>query len=514
MKKSFSVNIGYRLFNIDEDAYERLSRYLENVKVKLNAEGSDEVIKDIEIRVAELLSTRMTPSREVVVLSDIEFVISELGEPEQIEDFSDGKDESKKQESREDRRLFRDPDDRVFGGVCSGLASFFDVEALWVRIAFVILFLFGGSGLLIYLILWLVVPVASTSAEKLQMKGRKVNVNNLSDRVRDEFDHVRSSFTKKKKGNPQTQAHTAKTGGSIIESDAFKTLLYIFGAIGGFFLIAFSLIFLAGFTLSFFADISYMVHSSDLGVSASFCDMIFFMTTNRLVGWMSIVSILFVVGIPLISMLIIGLKLIFRFRFPVKWYNRIASSIWGIAFVALSAIVIYHVVYYSNSASESKTIVVPKSEKVLEISLSGKTPDIFNSNGSAQIPWYFSENNGAMQLLLQTELEFEPELNDSATRIVAHLRNSGDLTTLAYNDWVPQVQDSSKIIIPKWQPSGEGSFHLAEVEIYLPVGTRLSLTPEVRQMLNMQGELDNVLMTYSEFVMTPEGLRPAFNKPE
>jgi len=367
----------------------------------------------------------------------------------------------------------------------------------------------GGSGLLIYLVLWLVVPVAATSAEKLQMKGRKVNVNNLSDRVRDEFNHVRNSF-RSKKGNPTTQAHTAKTGGrSVIESEAFKSLLYIFGAIGGFFMIAFSLIFIAGFALSFFADISYMVHSTDLGVSASFCDVLFFITTSKLLGWLSIITILFFVGIPLISMLIVGLKLIFRFHFPMKWYNRIASSLWGISFVTLAAIVIYHVVFYSNSSNESKTIIVPSNDKVIELSMSGKTPDIFNSNASAKNQFYFSNNNGNMQLLLQTELELKPELYDSTTRVVAHLRNLGDLTTLSHDTWMPQVKDSSNVVIPKWMPSGEGSLHYSSVEIYIPVGTRLSLTAEVRQLLNSQGELDNILMTYSDFIMTAEGLRPA-----
>lgn len=512
MKKSFSVNIGYRLFNIDEDAYERLNKYLDSIKAGLDAEGADEVIRDIEIRIAELLSERINVSKEVIVLADVEFVISELGEAEQIGDFSDEQ-KSKQQTSRNERRLFRDPDDRILGGVCSGLAGFFDIDSLWVRIAFVVLFMFGGSGLLIYLILWLVVPVAETSAEKLQMKGRKVNVNNLSDRVREEFDQVRNSF-RKKKGNPQTQAHTAKTGGSIVESDAFQSLMYILGAIGGFFLIAFSLAILAGFALSFFADISYMVHSHDLGVSASFCDAMFFITTSRFVGWMSIVAFLLFVCIPLISMLIFGLKLIFRFRFPMKWYNRIASSLWGISFVALAALTIYHVVYYSNSVNESKTIIIPKTNKTIQLSVDGKTPDVFNSIGSADTRWYFSENNGKMQLLLQTELEIEPEMYDSNIRIVAHLRNAGDLTTLAYSDWVPMVQDSSQIIIPEWLPSGQGSFHISEVEVYIPVGTQISLTPETRQLLNAQNELDNVLMTYSDFVMTSDGLRPALQAVE
>ena len=508
MKKNFSVNIGYRLFNIDDDAYERLNTYLDTIKSGLDAEGADEVIRDIEIRIAELLSGRINASKEVVVLSDIEFVISELGEPEQIGDYSDDN-KSKQQTSRNERRLFRNPDDRILGGVCSGLASFFDIDSLWMRLAFVVLFFFGGSGLLIYLVLWLVVPVAETSAEKLQMKGRKVNVNNLNDRVRKEFDQVRNTF-RKRKGNPQTQAHTAETGGSIVESDAFKTILYIFGAIGGFFLIVFSLIFLVGFVLSFFADISYMVHSHDLGVSASFCDAIFFISINRFLGWISLISILFFIGIPLLSMLIFGLKLIFRFRFQMKWYNRISASLWGISFVALTALIIFHVVYYSNSANESKTIIIPRSEKPIELSLYSKTPDVFNSIGTADTRWYFSDNNGNMQLLLQTEIEIEPEMFDSNTRIVAHLRNAGDLTTLAYSDWVPAVQDSSKIIVPKWMSSGQGCIHISEVEIYIPIGTHISLTPETRQLLNAQGELDNVLMTYSDFVMTSEGLRPVF----
>ncbi len=507
MKKSFSVNIGYRLFNIDEDAYERLQLYLDHVKAKLNAEGSDEVIKDIEIRIAELLGSRMTPSKEGVVLADIEFVISELGEPEQIEDFSEGS-EDKKQDARQDRRLFRDPDQRIFGGVCSGLAAFFDVESLWVRIAFVVLFMIGGSGLLIYLILWLVVPVAATSAEKLQMKGRKVNVHNLSDRVRDEFDHVRTSFTSRK-GRPAGHARAARSGGSVIESDAFKTLMYIFGAIGGFFLIAFSLMFLAGFSLAFFADISYLIHSHDFGVSASLFDMIFFITTNPFTGWLSVLSILFFIGIPLISMIIFGLKLIFRFHFPLKWYNRIASSLWGISFVALAALVIYHVVYFSNSTNEGKTILVPKSDAVVELSLASVAPGFNKQNGDKWNHWYFTDNKGVLQMIAQPDIEIEPELSDSVIRVEAHLRNSGKRSTLSYNYWVPRVQDSTKIIIPGWLPSEAGDFHSADIEIFVPVGTRLSLTPEMRQMLHNQDELDKVLLTTGDFVMTADGLRPA-----
>lgn len=510
MKKSFSVNIGYRLFNIDEDAYERLQQYLDRVRLRLNASDSDEVIRDIEIRVAELLSGRLTPSKEVIVIDDIEFVIQELGEPEQIEDFSD--DQQQQDAPRDERSLYRDVDDRILGGVCAGLSEFFDVEALWVRIAFVVLFLLGGSGLLIYLILWLVVPAARSSADKLRMKGKKVNVNNLSNRIREEFDHVRDSFRKgpKSKKRPQSSNSNRPSSKSVVESDAFRWVVYIGAMLTGLFLISFALIMIGGFTLALFSDFAFWGNVHLSGATISPMDMIFNLATSPLLGWIGIVSILAIVLIPLLSMVIIGLRLIFRFKFPVRMYNRIAATVWGVSLGVFAAVMIYHAIYYSKTTYESKTLTIPQSEAIVEFSVQQNATCLpVGDDENEHLMFMDNADGSGVMLCLQPDVELIPELYDSSFRMVVHVRNSGQPAAVPFETCQPMVLDSAHVLIPAYVPFQKGSIRNVTIEVYVPVGRTIVLSEEMKKLLHRNHRLDEMQMGRRHFTMTHDGLRPS-----
>jgi phage shock protein PspC (stress-responsive transcriptional regulator) len=202
MKKTFSVNLGNRVYNIDDDAYERLKEYLDRIESYFSDEKErEDIINDIEIRLSELFLERLSASRQVVTLADVEDAIKIMGDPREI-----GGDKSKAPNDptysygkhHGSRRLYRDPDNRVLGGVCGGLGAYLDMDPVILRVILVVLFFAFGVGLLVYIIMWIVVPEARTTAQKLEMRGDSVNASNIGNFFREEFDSVKKSFRRKK----------------------------------------------------------------------------------------------------------------------------------------------------------------------------------------------------------------------------------------------------------------------------------------------------------------------------
>jgi phage shock protein PspC (stress-responsive transcriptional regulator) len=199
MKKTFSVNLGNRVYNIDDDAYMRLREYLDRIESYFSDEKErEDIINDIETRLSELFSERLSASRQVITLADVDDAIRIMGDPGEI-GGAKGKSEpySRNYQYRR-RRLYRDPDNRVLGGVCGGLGAYLDIDPVILRVILVVLFFAFGIGLLVYLIMWIVVPEASTTAQKLEMRGDPVNASNIGNFIRDEFDSVKKSFKRKK----------------------------------------------------------------------------------------------------------------------------------------------------------------------------------------------------------------------------------------------------------------------------------------------------------------------------
>ena len=194
MKITLSVNLGGYSFNIDEDAYSELKRYLKNLELHFaGEESSTEILSDIESRIAELFRTKLTSYKQVITIDDVNNVISVLGTPE---DISDNERTSAKDKfsSPGYHRMYRDTDHRIIGGVCSGIGAYWNVDPWIIRLIFVVVTMLGGLGLLVYLILYIVLPEARTTAQKIEMKGEPVNIQNIKDSVKKEFDTVRKNM--------------------------------------------------------------------------------------------------------------------------------------------------------------------------------------------------------------------------------------------------------------------------------------------------------------------------------
>lgn len=194
MKITLSVNLGGYSFNIDDDAYEELKRYLKNLELHFaGEESSAEILSDIETRMAELFRTKITGYKQVITIQDVKQVISILGTPEDIAD-NEGKSTRDKFATPGYHRMYRDPDHRIIGGVCSGMGAYWDIDPWIMRVIFIALVVAGGLGVLVYLILYIVLPEAKTTAQKIEMKGEPVNIHNIKESVKQEFDNVRKNM--------------------------------------------------------------------------------------------------------------------------------------------------------------------------------------------------------------------------------------------------------------------------------------------------------------------------------
>ena len=191
-----NINLGGYPFHLDEDAFDRLKEYIDKLNRVLSGdENKKEIVDDIESRISELFRQRLSQYKQVINLKDVEEVLATLGSPEDI--GGDGEPDSEKRRNSEEsttRKLYRDPDSRILGGVCSGLAIYAAIPVWLVRVLFFVFTFLGGFALLVYIILWVVVPEAKTTSQRIEMEGRPVNIGNITDFVKQEFNTVKKKM--------------------------------------------------------------------------------------------------------------------------------------------------------------------------------------------------------------------------------------------------------------------------------------------------------------------------------
>jgi len=207
MNKTIIININGIVFHIEEDAYEVLRTYMIDVKRHFGyTEDSQEIVGDIENRIAEMFNERIVQGKkEVITMDDVNDVIAQMG---RVSDFEAGEQSDEYAASdafdvpplSAQRKLMRDPDDKIFGGVCSGLGHYFGIESRWIRLILVLLFIFGGTGFLLYIILWIVMPLARTRADRMAMRGEAPNLQNFKRSFQEEMEGLRPNFTGAEEG--------------------------------------------------------------------------------------------------------------------------------------------------------------------------------------------------------------------------------------------------------------------------------------------------------------------------
>ncbi len=198
MKKTTTVNINGIVFHIDEDAYQRLDAYLEKLKQHFKKEeGCDEIMSGIESRLSEVFREKKKGSDRVVSMEDVRDAITQLGEPSEISGEEEQDNPGPSFSSRTEpapKRLFRDPDNKYIGGVCGGLGAYFQIDPTWMRVIFLLTIFAYSFGLILYIILWIVIPKARTTADRLAMRGEKINLSNIEKSIREDLRDIKQNL--------------------------------------------------------------------------------------------------------------------------------------------------------------------------------------------------------------------------------------------------------------------------------------------------------------------------------
>ena len=306
MNKTVNINLGGMFFHIDEDAYQKLTRYFDAIKRSLsNSSGQDEIIKDIEMRVSELLNEKQKTDKHVVGMKDVDEVITVMGQPEdyRIDDEGAANTTSNFATSK-NRKLYRDKENGMIGGVLAGLGHYFGIDKVWLRIFMLALVFVFGTGVLAYIILWIVMPEATTTAEKLEMTGEPVTISNIEKKVREEFENVSEKF---KNANYDEMGNRVKTGAEKIGSslgDFIIAVLRVFSKFLGVILIIAGLFILAALFIGVFT-----LGSSSF-VNVPWQDFIDAGNFTDYPVWVFGLIMFFAVGIPFFFLALLGFKLL------------------------------------------------------------------------------------------------------------------------------------------------------------------------------------------------------------
>lgn len=308
MNKTVNINLGGMFFHIDEDAYQKLTRYFDAIKRSLsNSNGQDEIIKDIEMRIAELITETHTNDKQVINIREVEEIITIMGQPEdyRIEDDGSAAEPTYNFDpSKRIKKLYRDTDHATIGGVCNGLGHYFGIQPMWIKLIFIILFFGYGIGLIPYIILWIVIPAAVTTAEKLEMTGEPVNISNIERKVREEFENVSDKF---KNVNYDKMGNQVKTGADRIAGNIGEVIMTIFRAFAkvlGAMITVFAAVMLVGLIIGLFT-----LGSTSL-VEVPWQNYVDAVNYTNLPLWIIGLLGFFAIGIPFFFLFILGLKLL------------------------------------------------------------------------------------------------------------------------------------------------------------------------------------------------------------
>ncbi|MES2748261.1 MAG: PspC domain-containing protein [Bacteroidota bacterium] len=478
MNKTVNINIGGLIFHIDEDAFQKLTRYFDAIRRSLsNSSGHEEIMKDIEMRVAELFSDRQKSDKHVINLKDVDEVVKVMGQPEdyRIDDDASEATSGNFASSTGRKKLYRDKDKGLIGGVCTGLGHYFGIDSIWIKILFLIFVFAGfGSGILAYFILWVITPKAVTTTEKLEMTGEPVTISNIEKKVREEFENVSSKIKNAdydKMGN-QVKA-TAESAGSKI-GNAFSAVFGAFAKVLGALIVVFSSILL----------LSVCIGSVFLMFSSSLPENTVFNHIQTPIGletplWAQGILFLFAAGIPLFFILILGLKLLVT---KLKSIGSVAKySLLGIWIIAIGIVISLGVKEAGQIAYDGKEV----KKEIININptdtlyIKFKNNDFYSKNYNEHRDLWLTQDENNKEVIYSNNVTIEIMRTDEALPYLqieklAHGKSPAEAKKRAEKIKFSYKIQGNQLILDNYLLTEVGNkFRDQHVELflYLPKGT-------------------------------------------
>lgn len=515
MNKTININLGGIYFHIDELAYEKLRRYLDAINASLSNDpyGKDEIIADIEARISELLSEKITNDRQVINEHHIDEIVKIMGQPEDYafdeELFNDKK--TPYQSTHTSKKLFRDRDDRFLGGVASGLGHYFGIDVIWVRILWLILAFGGGFGFIGYILFWILVPEAKTTAEKLQMKGEVVNLSNIEKKIKEEFkdigDRVKSADYSKAKSGAQDIIDTL--------GKVFATLFMVIGKFIGILIIIIATSVIIGLIAGGFSLGTFEM----LGFGSEFAHYPPFFFKSTLPVWLLILFIFTAIGIPFVFLFMLGIKIISNSAKTMgKTFKLTLLGLWLVSILGL----IYSGIEYSthtaydgfHTTSQDLPYII---SDTLKIKMIGN--DQFADTKSLRKRHGFEivVDNG-IEKLYSSKIKLDFEKSETGMPYVKIRKEAEGNSRSAANKFAEMIEYKYNLTDGKLQLDGyflsnlENIYQSQEVKItvYLPVNSLIYLDKSTKTYLYNVENTDDIYdedMIKHFYQMTDNGLK-------
>ena len=490
MDKTLNINLGGISFQIDEEGYKILSDYLRVIDKKFrNAEGGNETIEDIESRIAEIFQSQKG-SVGVIARENVEAMISIIGNPDDFgESWSEGNPAAFSDTRR--KKLSRNQEGKIIGGVCSGIGAYLQSDAVWFRIMFVLLFLMAGAGLMIYLALWIALPGAATHSPEKRSFGIAADDSSVRSREKNNSNPGSSEF-----GNAVNEIFRALWKVLFIAFRAFLILIGIAIVLTGFLaLLTLVIVFIFKYPGAFSGDVA--------GFNLSyFPDILNYIVNPKLVPWIITLFLIFV-SLPLIFLIYGGIRLIFWFRAKDGFFLLSGLLIWVMSGTVLSIILFNEGIGFTEHGKTTSqhyfkqvpdTIYVLSGSKIADLQvdkemLLSKNYNVYISDvrGEISIPADFNvkvdaDNSPSATLIRQASGRSKSDALSKAEKLQYKLEISGD--TLTIDEFFTIPSDC------RW------SLNCAEVTLNAPEGTIIFLDKTTEKWFHPDAE--------NSFVNDPE----------
>ena len=368
MNKTVNINLANVLFHIDEEAFNKLKRYLEAIKRSFSGTtGSDEIIADIEARIAELFQERMENERQVITMKEVDAVIQVMGQPEDYrvdEDIFEDTPRTEGRKAPKTKKLYRDVDNKYIGGVCAGLEHYLGIDSLWIRLIFILLALSTGFGFIAYILLWILVPEAVTTSQKLDMRGEPVNISNIEKKIKEGYEDV----AEKVKGvDYEKVGNKVKSSGRTFFDALGNVILFLFKVFAKF--IGVILIIIGASTLIGLFIGLFTVGTLDI-IHIPGLDFYEMFNASGTPVWLISLLSFFAVGIPFFFVLYLGLKILINNLKSIG--NIVKFSLLGLWLISIIGLVVLGIQEaaahaYSGSTTVKEELLLPAGRDTLVV---------------------------------------------------------------------------------------------------------------------------------------------------
>jgi phage shock protein PspC (stress-responsive transcriptional regulator) len=505
MNKTVNINIGGLFFHIDENAFQKLSRYFDAIKRSLsNSSGQDEIMKDIEMRVAELFTDRQKSDKHVINLKDVDEVVTVMGQPEDYRiDNDDTGSTASNFSSTSRKKLYRDKDRGMIGGVCTGIGHYFGIDAVWVKLLFILFVWAGGAGVITYFILWVIIPEAITTSEKLEMTGEPVTISSIEKKVREEFENV---STKLRNVDYDELGNKVKSGAESAGSKIGDVLMSIFGVFAkvlGAIIVMFASFALLGITIGSIV----MMFSSTMPEN---------FVINHIqtpIGletplWIQGLLLLLAVGIPLFFLLILGLKLLFTNMKSIGTIAKLSLlAVWIIALGILVSLGIKEAtqIAYDGKDVKKEIINIAKTDTLMVKFVNN---DFYSKDRYRSTDFKLTQDENNKEIIYSNNVSIEVMKTDEALPFIQVERLAVGKSAKEAKSRAEKIKYSYKIVGNQLlldnylltEVTNKFRDQKVELYLYLPKGTLLKLDESVENFDESDDDFFNMHYSSDDYV--------------